>query len=98
MEARIAKARKQIGTLRLANRANFDNYVETIQALAAAGPDAVAVAGRAVREQFRVRGLTIFDQAQARVSAHVAEATETRGAVPRSRLDKWLKDITATGA
>ncbi len=93
MEAAIEKGRNKIRTLRLANRANFDNYVETIYALAAAGSEAVALAGRAVGEQFRVRGLTIFDRAQARVSAHVAEAIETRGAVSQSGLNNWLKEI-----
>ena len=94
IEAAINGAEERLSVLRLANRANFQHYVETIYALAAIGTDAAESAGRAVAERFEARRLTIFTRAQASVSAHVDEAIKAGGAVSQSRLDQWLKVIS----
>ncbi len=93
IEAALPKARKKLEELKLANDANFENYVETIYALAAAGAEVVAVAERAVADRFEARALTIFNRVQIKVAEHIQRAIAAGGAVPQSQIDKWKKKI-----
>jgi formylglycine-generating enzyme required for sulfatase activity/predicted nucleic acid-binding Zn-ribbon protein len=93
IEAALPKARKKLEELKLANDANFENYVETIYALAVAGAEAVAAAKRAVADHFEARALTIFSRMQAKVAQHIRQAITAGGVVPQSQIDKWQKEI-----
>ncbi len=94
VEATLPKAHIRVEELRLANDANFRHYVTMVYALAEAGREAAAVAERAVAEDFRTRGLTIFQDGQKEVHVHIEESIQAGGAVPQSRLDHWLTQIS----
>ena len=79
--------------LRLANDANFDNYVTTIYALAGAGAKAAAAAQRAVADRFEARALTIFKKVQVKAAEHIRQTIQAGGTVSQSQLDNWLREM-----
>ena len=93
IESSIPNSRRRLAELRLANDANFDNYVTTIYALAGAGAKAAAAAQRAVADRFEARALTIFKKVQVKAAEHIRQTIQAGGTVSQSQLDNWLREM-----
>jgi hypothetical protein len=90
-DALVQQAESVASDLRRTNTVNFDAYVQDIKELADRGLGAVNKARPAVSDYFERQALAIITLAQAAVFANVEEAARLRGAVPQSRLNRWLE-------
>jgi chromosome segregation ATPase len=91
LDALVQQAESVASDLRRTNTVNFDAYVQDIKELADRGLGAVNKARPAVSDYFERQALAIITLAQAAVFANVEEAARLRGAVPQSRLNRWLE-------
>jgi formylglycine-generating enzyme required for sulfatase activity len=94
LEEKASVTKERLTQLRLANKANFDYYVQTVFELSNTGTEAMGESRRAVSRWLEARHLAMFVPAEATVWDHIQEAASKQGAVPTGRLNQWLQEIS----